>query len=118
MYSFFTNSYYEVKSIGASETGSTKDQMKRYDNSYLPLTNKAKIYRGNNYIRDSFYYGAWEIEFYSHKTTPGLIVYNPKLDYNRMRVAQTIAVFAVATVITYATAGLGAGSYGALVFVQ
>ena len=118
VFSFLTNSYYEIKSIGVAETSSTLDQMKRYDNSYLPLTDKAKIYRGTTYIQGNFYYGAWHIEYYSHKTISGLIVYKATLNYERLKIARTIAIVAVATDITYATGGLGVGSYGAVVFVN
>ena len=74
IYDILNHASYEVKSSGASNKKSTKDQMTRYDNSiHPPVWWKGKIARGKKYVSGAFYYGAWKVTY--ERTIDGLIVY-------------------------------------------
>ena len=96
LYDDRSNTYYEVKSVGASKSPNTPLQMARYDSSFIA----ARRYRNQNitqpptrgttYISGTVPYGLYDVEY--KLTEPGLIVYDPQVNWGRVAVVCVVAV--------------------------
>lgn len=108
------NCYYEVKSLGSADLKSTKNQMAKYDVAKVVGSNVGNIKRGTHKVKGSFYYGAWQINYYLKEN--GLVVYTYTWSQKRFLNAAAVAVVAVTiiTVATFATGGATAPAYGLL----
>ena len=98
------HSYYEVKSSGAYKRSSTTRQMRKYDVAVIADTarnrNKfsssvigSSINRGTKNVYGRFQYGIYDVKY--RLQSPGLIVYEVKVNWERATVVATVAVFAV-----------------------
>ena len=104
LYDFSQNAYYEVKSEGASQSPNTPLQMQRYDSSVID----AKRYesfnivqppsRGTQYISGTLEYGLYDVHY--ELRAPGLIVYEPQINWSRVATYATVVALIVAGVAT------------------
>ena len=100
LYDEITGSYYEVKSLRASQRISTQRQMQKYDVATIADTplNRMRfdssvigqsLKRGMQQVDGKFQYGIYDVDYWLQNN--GLIEYSPRINWGRAETAVTVA---------------------------